>query len=501
MSITKEAIEALHQRIKDLAASSTPDQLAYLAKSLELVIDKKAIADIVQMTEVKGIIDAIQKRLKDLAANSTPDQLAYLAKALEAIVDKSAVSDIVQMTDGKLKELLRAARSHLNEINTNKENSISAITEAKAGSLAEINTLKTESLNALKTSSDSHISLLDTRKNTNIAAINSVGNDHKDGLKGLVEDFRGVNDVPEGSSIIGEIETRDEQLKASLINEIKTRDDQLKASTISEVKTRDEQLKNTFEIISDPEILLKTINENDLETWLSSTDNHKKFDKMLNNANAVLNVANNTAALDKLVRSQKAIQALVKSNVALNIIANTIAANALIRSSEEMRTTMGSSSVMEIISASLPAMNIMANSPQAIMVIVSSGKALHTIVQSESVCKVVENSIQNYRPTIIRAIDNSSSLFRKQTRVAVGDGTATQESGKGSATIYVPVSCQDDGDTDFSVNSLLTGNSLAYIARHSGTVSVSSGITLQGVQVAGSGSSVGNVIFDVYTAI
>lgn len=57
----KEAIEALHQRIKDLAVSSTPDQLAYLAKSLELIADKKAISDIAQMTKVKEIIDALQK--------------------------------------------------------------------------------------------------------------------------------------------------------------------------------------------------------------------------------------------------------------------------------------------------------------------------------------------------------------------------------------------------------------------------------------------------------
>ncbi|MFP3021119.1 MAG: hypothetical protein ACEY3F_07480, partial [Wolbachia sp.] len=229
----KEAIEALHQRIKDLAASSTPDQLAYLAKSLELIIDKKVISNVnvVQMTEVKGIIDALQKRLKDLAANSTPDQLAYLAKALESIVDKSAVSDIVQMTDGKLKELLRAARSHLNEINTNKENSISAITGAKTKSVNEINTLKTNTLDTLKASSDSYVSLLDTRKDANIAAINSISNSHKDGLKGLVEDFRAINNVPPGSSIIGEIETRDEQLKTSLTNEIKIRENQLRTLT------------------------------------------------------------------------------------------------------------------------------------------------------------------------------------------------------------------------------------------------------------------------------
>ncbi len=235
----KEAIEALYQRIKDLAASSTPDQLAYLAKSLELIADKKAISNVVQMTEVKEIIDALQKRLKDLAANSTPDQLAYLAKALESIIDKSAVSEIVQMTDGKLKELLSAARKHLSDINSNKENSISAITEAKTESVNEINKLRDNSLNTLKASSDSHISLLDTRKNANIAAINSISNNHKDGLKGVVESFRAINNVPPGSSIIGEIETRIENIS----NEVKTRDDQLRTSLTNDVKTRDDQLK------------------------------------------------------------------------------------------------------------------------------------------------------------------------------------------------------------------------------------------------------------------
>ncbi|WP_264338871.1 hypothetical protein [Wolbachia endosymbiont (group A) of Cheilosia soror] len=234
----KEAIEALHQRIKDLAVSSTADQLAYLAKSLELIADKKAISNVVQMTEVKEIIDVLQGRLKDLAVNSTPDQLAYLAKALESIIGKSSVSEIVQMTDGKLKELLDSAKKHLNDINSNKTNSISAITAVKTDSVNEINKLRDNSLNTLKASSDSHISLLDTRKNANIAAINSISNSHKDGLKGLVEDFRAVNNVPSGSSIIREIETRDNQLKTSLINEVKTRDEQLKASLINEIRKR-----------------------------------------------------------------------------------------------------------------------------------------------------------------------------------------------------------------------------------------------------------------------
>ncbi|WP_264375676.1 hypothetical protein [Wolbachia endosymbiont (group B) of Sphaerophoria taeniata] len=193
----KEAIEALHQRIKDLAANSTPDQLAYLAKSLELIADKKAISNVVQMTEVKGIIDALQKRLKDLAENSTPDQLAYLAKALESIVDKSAVSEIVQMTDGKLKELLDSAKKHLTDLDNKKASSLAVISESEKQLLKRIDEKGTTNL-----------SLLDTRKNANIAAINSISNSHKDGLKGLVNNFRTVNDVPSGSSIMKEVRNR-----------------------------------------------------------------------------------------------------------------------------------------------------------------------------------------------------------------------------------------------------------------------------------------------------
>ncbi|GFQ98231.1 uncharacterized protein TNCT_80661 [Trichonephila clavata] len=206
--------EAIYQRIKDLAASSTPDQLAYLAKSLELIADKKTISNVVQMTTIKEIIDALQGRLKDLAANSTPDQLAYLAKALESIVDKSAVSDIVQMTDGKLKELLNAARSHLNDINTNKATSISSITAAK-----------TDSVNRPAAK-----------------AINSISNSHKDGLKGLVEDFRAVNDVPDGSSIMKEIKTREDQLKTLTTKFNSINDLPSGSSIMKEVKTREDKL-------------------------------------------------------------------------------------------------------------------------------------------------------------------------------------------------------------------------------------------------------------------
>ncbi len=98
--------------------------------------------------------------------------------------------------------------------------------------------LRDSSLNTLKASSDSHISLLDTRKNTNIAAINSVGNDHKDGLKGLVDNFRAVNDVPGGSSIMKEIKTREDQLKTLTTKFNSINDVPSSSSIMREVKKR-----------------------------------------------------------------------------------------------------------------------------------------------------------------------------------------------------------------------------------------------------------------------
>jgi len=467
--MTNEIVDVLNRRIKALAENSTPDQLAYLAKSLELITDKKVISNIVQMTAVKEIIDTLQKRLKSLAENSTPDQLAYLAKAFESIVDKSAVSEIIKVAEEKLKELLDKTNAHLSNLNTNKTNALTTITESEKQSLKKIDEKGVTNL-----------SLLDTRKNANIAAINSRGEEQLSALTGLVSNFKTVNDVPSGSSIMKEIKTREDQLK----------------------------------IFAHPNVLLDTINNNDLETWLKDAENQRRFDKILSNASAILNVTGNSSALDKLINSKLGVQALLKNSVALNIIANTIAIDRLIKSTENksminviaaspltMTTIAASSMAMTTIAASPMAMTTIAASSIAMTTIANSGEALKTIIQSESACKIIEHSIQNYRSAVISTLNASSSSFRKQSGVTVGNGVGTIESGANSPTIYVPTSCHDDNDTDFSMISLLTGVSRVYVSRHSGTTSVSNGIFLRGVRVSGVGSSVGNIIFDVYTAI
>src|SRR6266550_1145980 len=101
------------------------------------------------MTIAEEVINALSKRLKELSADATPEEIAYLAKTLESVAGKSTVLDIVNMTDEKLEALLSAATKHLSDLNTNKESSLSAITETKEKSLEAIDTLKTSALSNL----------------------------------------------------------------------------------------------------------------------------------------------------------------------------------------------------------------------------------------------------------------------------------------------------------------------------------------------------------------
>lgn len=160
------------------------------------------------MTIAKEAVYALHQRLKDLSINAPADQLAYLAKALESIAGHSTVYDIVNMSDEKLQELLDAATAHLASLNTAKTTSLSAIDSAKTTSIDAINTTKTTSLTALQTATTTNLSLLDTRKDTNIAAIDSTGQTQLQALTGLVSNFASINDIPNGSSIMTEVAKR-----------------------------------------------------------------------------------------------------------------------------------------------------------------------------------------------------------------------------------------------------------------------------------------------------
>lgn len=160
------------------------------------------------MTIAKEAVYALHQRLKDLSINAPADQLAYLAKALESIAGHSTVYDIVNMSDEKLQELLDASTAHLANLNTSKTSALSAIDSAKTSSIDAINTNKTTSLTALQTATATNLSLLDARKDTNITAINTTGQTQLQALNTLVSNFSSINDVPANSTIMTEVRNR-----------------------------------------------------------------------------------------------------------------------------------------------------------------------------------------------------------------------------------------------------------------------------------------------------
>ena len=132
--------------------------------------------------------------------------------------------------------------------------------------------------------------------------------------------------------------------------------------------------------------------------------------------------------------------------------------------------------------------------------IAGSSTAMSAICKSTIACKAIVAKISSYRSELISALADTTR-FTKTAGKDVGDGAKTIDDGIGTNTIYIPVSCYDDGDTDFNAYSGIdqTTNILS-VTRHSGTASVTTGVALRGVRVTGTGSSVGRITFDVYTA-
>lgn len=107
-----------------------------------------------------------------------------------------------------------------------------------------------------------------------------------------------------------------------------------------------------------------------------------------------------------------------------------------------------------------------------------------------------------YRTEILSTLADTT-YFAKEINFRIGNGTSQVYHGINTASIYVPISCSDDGDTDMYVYNIgpdgLYAGIQAGMASHGGTATMTSGVTLGGVFVKGVGSSVGYITFDIYT--
>lgn len=220
-----------------------------------------------------------------------------------------------------------------------------------------------------------------------------------------------------------------------------------------------------------------------------------------NNSDMMQLLVDIPSAMNAFASSDIAMQILVNNNTAMRYIVNSsIAMSEMVKSYTAMRYIADSSIVMSLIANNSTAMNYIVESSIAIDEILGSVKALREICKVESASFAIAEKIQTYRrATIIYRLDNTN-LFSKET-VNVGDGNGTVEDGLGTNSIYIPVDCFDDNDTDFTAyygckTSLVV---VPTIPKHHGNREIDAGVSLRGVKVVGVGSITGYITFDKYT--
>jgi hypothetical protein len=143
------------------------------------------------MSTVEDTMNTIYARLQELSSEATPEQAAYLARAFEAIAGNGKMIDIINLTDQKLIELLAKTNEHLAILEENKNLDIYDLAELRANAIAAIASAAAQ----------------------NSVSINEIVDGRKPELMGLVNQFQVVNDVPENSSILKEIENEGNRRK------------------------------------------------------------------------------------------------------------------------------------------------------------------------------------------------------------------------------------------------------------------------------------------------
>ena len=145
------------------------------------------------------------------------------------------------------------------------------------------------------------------------------------------------------------------------------------------------------------------------------------------------------------------------------------------------------------------ALNAVVSSQTAMAAVVAAPVAVKAIVASSVACSAVMSAIQSHRSALLTTLGKTAH-FRKVTK-NLGDGSGTWTDGLNAGNVYIPTACYDDGDTAYSVCYQNTTTSICSVAKHSGTSTITSGVSLRGVKVVGTGSSQGYVSFDIYTPI
>ena len=241
-------------------------------------------------------------------------------------------------------------------------------------------------------------------------------------------------------------------------------------------------------------------------------NNDSAFTVILESPVAMAAISDSEPAITSLIQSQERCNRLASSETAMSAVAASETAMISIISEEKARETffgskykvgLGLATYAKINNSALKGCNtisLVAASSTAMQAVAASSTALNAIVKVVSACQAIVTNISTYRSQILSAL-SSGNEFTKTTGQQVGNGNTTVDHGLNTNTIYIPTSCQDDGDTDMAAYSGVNQTTqIVSVGRHNGETAVNTGVALRGVKVVGTGSSVGYFKFDIYTA-
>ena len=193
---------------------------------------------------------------------------------------------------------------------------------------------------------------------------------------------------------------------------------------------------------------------------------------VIKSQNALDHVLNNSVAMAEIVKQTSAVSIFFNNQNALTCLVNNATAMAAVAgSATAMAAIMKNSNAKEKFFGA----NYSVGRGIATYANISNNTLIGLQSMSAVAASAVASIISNYRSQIVSAI-SSSSLFSKTT-TTVGSGAGTTTHGLNTNTIYIPINCYDDNDTNFTVYSgVNTSVQIAYIAKHSGTPAVTVGV-------------------------
>lgn len=153
----------------------------------------------------KEVLYTLNTRVKELTKTAEPEQIAYLAKAIESVAGQSTVYDIVTIAEEKLSELEAVTENNKAAVQMSKNTFIDEVKKLITESQNSINSTESSFLNNTQKVIDNYINLIDKNKEENIETLNNITKESIEQIDNIIGDFKAVNDIPTGSSIMKEI--------------------------------------------------------------------------------------------------------------------------------------------------------------------------------------------------------------------------------------------------------------------------------------------------------